>query len=198
MLYSNVELKAKSKEMPFGTIHFVALGEYGRGRHEMRLACPAGTVISKGMNENLTIGLTKSGNPRINVNKEDTIFLLLSSEGGYTRKGCGWIGAWKQNKAQYQLLSKGNGADGLAGRIGTWDVVLLHILGTPQHDWIRIRTSGGGYGTEPELLYLNGKDIISFKSISDAEMFVDQAGIDEVPEFKALDPATVFKDVTWE
>lgn len=196
MIYSNIEVKSKSKEMPFGTIHFVALGEYGRGRREMRLACPAGTVVSKGMNENLTIGITKSGNPRINVNKEDTIFLLLSSEGGYTRKGSGWIGSWHQNHAKYNLLSKGNGADGLAGRIGTWDVVLLHILGTPQNDWIRVRTSGGGYGTDPELLYLNGKDIISFKSIADAIMFATEAGID-VPYFKAPDPSTIFKDVTW-
>lgn len=194
MLYSNIEVKAKSKEMPFGNLHFVALGEYGRGRREMRLACPAGTVVTKGMNENLTIGITKSGNPRINVNKEDTIFLLLSSKGGYTRRGCGWIGSWVKNHAKYNLLSKGNGADGLAGRIGTWDVVLLHILGTPQHDWIRVRTSGAG--TDPELLYLNGKDIISFKSISDAEMFIDQAGLDS-PDFKAEDIKSIFKDVTW-
>lgn len=196
MIYSNIEVKSKSKEMPFGTINFVAIGEYGRGRREMRLACPADTVVAKGMNENLTIGLTKTGNPRINVVKDNELYLILSSEGGYTRRGCGWIGAWKENKAQYQLLSKGNGADGLAGRIGTWDVVLLHILGTPKHDWIRVRTSGAGYGTEPELLYLNDKDIISFKSIADAEMFIDQAGLDS-PDLKSEDIKAIFKDVTW-
>lgn len=196
MIYSNIEVKSKSKEMPFGTIHFVALGEYGRGRREMRLACPAGTVVAKGMNENLTVGITKSGNPRINVAKDSTTFLLLSSEGGYTRKGCGWIGSWTKNHAKYNLLSKGNGADGLAGRVGTWDVVLLHILGTPKHDWIRIRTSGAGYGTEPELLYLNNQDIINFKTLIDAKLFADQAGID-LPDFEAKDIKAVFKDVTW-
>lgn len=195
MLYSNMNITAKTKEMPFGPIHFLALGEYGRGRHEMRIACPPGTVVSKGMNENLTIGITKSGNPRINANKDNQIYLLLSSQGGYTRKGCGWIGSWCKNKAEYQLLSKGNGADGLAGRIGTWDVVLLHILGTPQHDWLRVRTSGGGYGTDPELLYLNGKDIISFKSIADAVLFADQAGV-ELPNLNMRTIETVFDDVT--
>lgn len=196
MLYSNVETKAKSKQMDFGIINFIALGEYGRGRREMRIPCPAGTIVSKGMNENLTIGITKSGNPRINVAKDNQVYLLLSSQGGYTRKGCGWIGAWSKNQAQYKLLSKGNGADGLAGRIGTWDVVLLFILGTPQHDWLRIRTSGEGYGTEPELLYLNGQDVISFKSLADATMFADEAGIN-LPDFEAKDIQKVFKDVTW-
>lgn len=181
--------------MEFGIIHFIALGEYGRGRHEMRITCPPGIIVSKGLNENLTIGSTKSGNPRIDISKDDTIFLLLSSKGAYTRKGNGWIGAWINNKAQYKLLSKGNGADGLAGRIGTWDVVLLHILGTPKNDWIRIRTSGGGYGTDPELLYLNNKEIISFKSQSDAQMFADQAGI-SLPDLYAKDIENVFEDVT--
>lgn len=195
MIYSNVEVKSKSKEMPFGTIHFVALGEYGRGRHEMRLACPPGIIISKGLNENLTVGFTKSMNPRININNDNTIFLLLSSEGGYTRRGCGWIGSWVKNHAKYNLLSKGNGADGLAGRVGTWDVVLLHVLGNPKHDWIRIRTSGGGYGTDPELLYLNDKEIISFKSLADAQMFADQAGVN-LPDLYAKDIESVFEDVT--
>lgn len=195
MIYSNVEVKAKMKEMVFGLIYFIALGEYGRGRHEMRLACPEGTVVTKGLNEDLTIGFAKSGNPRINKATDTTLYLLLSSEGGYTRRGNGWIGAWKENKANYQLLSKGNGADGDAGKVGTWDVVLLKVLGTPKHDWLRVRTSGGGYGTEPEFLYLNGKDIISFKSQADAEMFADEAGID-LPDFKAKNMYTEFKDVT--
>lgn len=186
MIYSNIQVKAKTKQMPFGDLSFLALGEYGRGRRELRLSCPVGTVLAKGMNENLTIGSTKSGNPKICVSADKHIYLILSSKGGYTRKGCGWIGAWLNNKATYQLIAKGNGADGEAGRIGTWDIVLLQILGQPQHDWLRINLSGDKEYYTPQILYLNGTDIIKFVCKADAVQFADERGI-TVPDFDTPD-----------
>lgn len=192
MLYSNINLKAKTKVMPFGKIYFLAIGEQGRGRYEMRIMCPMGTTVDKGMNSQLTIGFTKSGNPRVDVVKDSSIYLLLSSKGKYTKGGCGWIGSYIKNKANYQLLAKGNGADGKAGKIGSWDAVLLKVLGTPQNDWIQIKKSGENYGTEPEFLYLNGTEIIRFISQDDAKLFATQSGID-LPNFEAKN--TVFKNV---
>lgn len=195
MLVSNTQVAAKVKVMPFGEISLIALGEEGRGRRELRLPCPTGTKIEKGCNA-LTIGQTKSGKPRINTATatDNEIYLLLSTEGGYTRRGNGWVGSWVGNTATTELIDKGNGADGAAGRIGQWDVVLLRVVGQPQNDWYRIRTSGGGYGTDPQWLHLSPKGVFFFESTDDAREFADSIDV----EFPTLpeDPTEVFKDVT--
>lgn len=180
MIFSNTKLVAKSKEMDFGTIHQIVLGENGRGRKEIRLACPEGTTLEIGCNFDFTIGETKSGRPRINKGKDNKSFFLLSTEGGYTRRGCGWVGSWKENEGRYKVLAHGNGADGLAGRIGYWDVVLLELVATqmPQNDWLRIRTSGGGYGTDPQWVSISTKGIFFFEETSDARDFADSVGFD--------------------
>lgn len=194
MIISNIELTAKVKAMPFGEISLITLGEEGRGRRELRLPCPTGTKIDKGLNAALTIGQTKSGKPRINTATDNEIYLLLSTEGGYTRRGNGWVGSWISNTATTELVDKGNGADGAAGRIGQWDVVLLKVVGQPQNEWYRIRTSGGGYGTDPQWLHLSPKGAFLFDRTSDAIEYADSIGI----EFPTLpeDIEDAFKDVT--
>ena len=144
MLYSNVKVASEERTFDFGTIHQIALGEIGRGRKLMAITCPAETVVEKGMNEHLSVGKTKSGKARINSIKDDELYLLLSSQGGYTRRGDGSIWVPSDEHEKYETLAVGWGADGLAGRIGTWDVVLLKA---PKEGIVRVRTSGGGYGT---------------------------------------------------
>ena len=148
MLYSNVRVESKERAFDFGTIHQIALGEQGRGRKLMAINCPEGTVVEKGMNETFTIGKTKSGKPRINMAKDDTLYLLLSSQGGYTRRGCGTIQVLQESKEDFEVLANGWGADGTAGRIGTWDVILLKA---PKNGIVKVRTSGAGYGTPADL-----------------------------------------------
>ena len=73
MLYSNKKMEATERNMDFGTIYQVGMGEVGRGRKFMALTCPKGTVLKEGMNPDFTIGTTKSGKPRINKRDDNTL-----------------------------------------------------------------------------------------------------------------------------
>lgn len=153
MLYANKEMKAAEREMEFGIIYQIGMGEVGRGRKFMALACPKDTKIEKGMNPNFTIGTTKSGKPRINQKADNTLYMMLSAEGGYTRRGNGTIKVLASQKEKFEVMARGNGADGDAGRIGFWDCLLLKA---PTTDAIvRVRTSGSGYGTPSDLYVIH-------------------------------------------
>ena len=91
MLYSNRNLESEVRQFDWGTIFQVALGEHGRGRKLLTLTCPEDTEIKSGINEEYSIGSTKSGKPRIVKKKDNELYMILSSEGGYTRRGDGTI-----------------------------------------------------------------------------------------------------------
>ena len=146
MLYTNKELKVISREMKFGTVKGVAIGEYGRGRHEIFLPTPKFLTEEeeiKGLNPSLTIGKSQSGRPRIHAEKNDDMFLILSSERRYTRRGDGCIKAPKNQ--EIEMITRGNGADGAAGRIGSWDVV---VVKAKDGDVFRVTWGGSGYGID--------------------------------------------------
>lgn len=152
MIYADRELKCTDRDMDFGTIHQITMGEHGRGRRLMALTCPDGTALKKGENDDFVIGMTKSGKPRINEGRGDSLYMLLSSKGGYTRRGDGTIQVPAGKEDEYALLMTGNGADGAAGRIGTWDCALIKA---PENGIIRVRSSGAGYGTPSDLYLIN-------------------------------------------
>ena len=54
------------KEKDWGILTQIEVGEYGRGRRMTCLPCRNDIEIKKGMNADITIGLTKNGRPRIN------------------------------------------------------------------------------------------------------------------------------------
>lgn len=175
MLYSNQQVKAVKREMEFGTIYQVGMGEMGRGRKFMALTCPKDTTIEKGINTDFTIGTTKSGRPRINKKADDTLYLMLSAKGGYTRRGCGTIKVLESQKNQFEVLARGRGADGAAGRIGYWDCMLIKA---PSTDTIvRVRTSGGGYGTPSDLYVIHDSNVYHCY-LSDLEECCEALGID--------------------
>ncbi len=155
MLYCNQELRAEERTFEFGSIYQVSMGEYGRGRKLIALTCPNGTIVKNGMNNNITIGLTKSGKPRI-IDREDdkNLFLLLSSKGQYTRRGNGTIMVPKKQIQNYAILARGNGADGDAGRIGHWACILLMINNLSEKNIVRIQKGGAGYGIPPYFLLI--------------------------------------------
>ena len=194
MIVSNKKQCSIKKDMEFGALHQIVLGEYGRGRRELRLTCPEGCTLERGLNRGITIASTKSGKPRISqTDCDNEVYLILDCKGGYTRRGCGWVGGWCNNTAKYTLIAKGNGADGDAGRIGYWDVLLLKVDGTPECDWIRIRTGGGGYGTSPQWLAITTKGYFLFEETEDAREFADSIDA-EFPDIDA-DVEKVFKDL---
>lgn len=177
MIYSNQDVEAIDRELDFGTIYQIVLGELGRGRKLMTLTCPKETEISLGMNLEFTIGTTKSGRPRINKKTDKELYMLLSAEGGYTRRGNGTIKVLESQKENFEVLSRGNGADGDAGRIGYWDCMLLRVKNPNIDSIIQVRTSGAGYGT-PSDLYVIHEGAVYHCYLSELEECCEALGID--------------------
>ncbi|MBO4813306.1 hypothetical protein J5491_04135 [Candidatus Saccharibacteria bacterium] len=154
MLYTNKGLKVISREMKFGAVKGVAIGEYGRGRHEIFLPTPKSFKEEEEIKEfspNLTIGKSQSGRPRIHAEKSDDLYLILSSERRYTRRGDGYIKAPKNQ--EIEMITRGNGADGAAGRIGSWDVVVVKAT---DGDVFRVTWGGSGYGIDATFYVVSG------------------------------------------
>ena len=155
MLFLNKTVDVTAREFKFGAINGIALGEHGRGRQQVFLPTPQGLEGAVGgLRTDLTIGLSKAGKPRINRSKDKDMYLALSSERGYTRRGNGII---KVPVGQtVELIARGNGADGDAGRIGYWDVVLVKAN---EGDVFRVTWGGYGYGYEPTFYVVHNDQI---------------------------------------
>ncbi len=156
MLYLNKAVDVATREFKFGVVNGIALGEHGRGRQQIFLPTPKGLEGSiGGLRSDLTIGLSKAGKPRINYGKDKDIYLALSSERGYTRRGNGVI---KTPVGQeVELIARGNGADGDAGRIGYWDVVVVKAR---EGDVFRVTWGGSGYGYEPTFYVVHNGQVL--------------------------------------
>lgn len=161
MVYSNVKTKSEAVKLDFGTIHQMAFGEKGRGRKLLALTCqqPDMELMANKLHENMNISSTRTGKPKlVHSNTSTELYMLLSAQGGYTRRGNGVIRVLKGQEDNFEVVARGNGADGDAGRIGTWDVVLLKIQDVNKDFVVCVRTSGGGYGTPSDLyIYHGGK-----------------------------------------
>ena len=195
MILTNKNLTPAEVELDFGKIFQIVLGEKGRGRRELRLTCPEGCKLEKGLNAEYTIGMTKSGRPRIIAGRDNTLYLLISTEGRYTRRGDGWVGVWKQNTCSYEVMARGNGADGDAGRIGQWVVLLVKVVGDPENEWLRIRTGGGGYGIDPQWLNISRRGVFLFADTQKAVDFADYTEVEfpTIPE--DVRPTEIFNEL---
>lgn len=165
MLYTNQVLKVVEWKMSFGSVKGVAIGEFGRGRREVFLPTPNGLAGEiRDFRADLSIGLTKSGRPRINQSTDDRLYVILSSQRGYTRRGSGMI---KTPVAQdNKIIARGNGADGDAGRIGSWDVIIAEAK---DGDVFRVTWGGHGYGYSPTFYVVHDQTI----AVADQPMVED-------------------------
>ena len=156
MLFLNKVTEVIAREFKFGTINGITLGEHGRGRQQIFLPTPLGVEGAVGsLRTYLTIGLTKAGKPRINRSKDKDMYLALSTERGYTRRGNGIV---KTPVGQtVELIARGNGADGDAGRIGYWDVVLVKAR---EGNVFRVTWGGSGYGYEPTFYVVHNGQVL--------------------------------------
>lgn len=156
MLFINKQTEVVTREFKFGTVNGISLGEHGRGRQQIFPPTPKELEGSiGGMRSDLTIGLSKSGKPRINYGKDKDMYLALSSERGYTRRGNGVV---KVPAGQtVELIARGNGADGDAGRIGYWDVVLVKAR---EGNVFRVTWGGSGYGYEPTFYVVHNGQVL--------------------------------------
>lgn len=173
MLFLNKAVGVEAREFKFGTVNGIALGEHGRGRQQIFLPTPKeleGAV--GGLRSDLTIGLTKAGKPRINRGKDKAMYLVLSTERGYTRRGNGIVKTPVGHTVE--LIARGNGADGDAGRIGYWDVILVKAN---EGDVFRVTWGGSGYGYEP-----------TFYVVHNGQVFeADQQEVEDLYESLGLD-----------
>lgn len=148
MLYTNRNLKIVEKEMKFGKLKCVVLGEEGRGRCCEILPVPqyfkVGEWIDIGIHEDLTIGTTKSGRYRINKAKDnDNMYLILSTKDGYTRRGNGSISLMEYDNTEE--IVEAWGADGDAGRIGQYPVSVIRVPMDGKTRVIKTTPSGKDY-----------------------------------------------------
>jgi hypothetical protein len=180
MLYSNKKIEKENREMKFGNLDIISLGERGRGRFEVVL--PSATNIEKGINKYLTIGRTRNGNHRIkesNIKCLSDLYLILDSEGVYTRHTHGTIGV--SSPSSIKILEKAHGAYGQAGNIGTWSCLLLKVVNTDDI-FIKIKPSGG-YKTLPTYLHITSDHEIY--EVDELEIYCDMKDID-VPTFTTI------------
>jgi hypothetical protein len=188
MIYSNREIEVVEQEFDFGKIKQVCVGERGRGRKQICLTAPNDLkVLSQGLNESLTIGKTKTGKPKIIKEKDDQVFLLISTKGGYTRRGNGRLYSLKTNNIE--ILAVGNGADGDAGRIGSWTVALLEVKG---NGVFRIKKGGGNPST---LLVVKDGKVYEFEPMY-LDEFLEAHG--ELPSFEFDYSELVFNTEEWD
>jgi len=115
-------------------ISAVVLGEKGRGRTQTIVPCPE--------NDLLEPGLSKTNRPRLNPSSSNAGWLSrISTEGSYVRGANGNVSAPPSLAGMVQVVAKGNGAFGDAGRIGTWvDLILATHL---ESFHIRVKPSRG-------------------------------------------------------
>lgn len=195
MIYTNKDLYAQDREMDWGTLHQITMGEHGRGRQLITLPCPPDVDrITSGLHGDLSIGQTKSGRPRIVRAHDDKLYMLLSAHGAYTRRGNGVIYTLDRDFDKFTVLCRGNGADGDAGRIGFWDCLVLEA---PLTDAIvRVRTSGAGYGT-PSDLYIIHEASVYHCTIESLQECCDAIGIDVPCITKYNDNSTMVFGDDW-
>lgn len=170
MIYSNINLNIETRKMSFGDLKCLVLGEKGRGRKEILL--PSINNIVCGLNKELTVGLTKNGRPRINrVNpqNDNTMYLLIDTYGGYSRQGDGYI-RFRDGQG-FEILAEGNGADGDAGRIGSWGV---YVVKAPVDDKLKfIKLKYSGKANKEAYLAVIGQDVRLINK-DDIDLFFDQ------------------------
>jgi hypothetical protein len=97
----------------------ISLGEKGRGRLLVNVACPATFT-------HLEVGTTKQGKPRLNSSSNPKGWVArISTEGAYVRGAFGNVTTSPEVVDKIQVVARGQGAFGDAGRTGTWDDLLV-------------------------------------------------------------------------
>ena len=117
-------LTPQKRQMSFGELSVIVLGEKGRGR------CEVIVPFEDGIKEtDLVIpATTKTGKIKIAKGGDDKGWIArISCKGGYTRGTFGTLYVHKKDSDKVRVLASGYGAFGDAGRLGSWDDFLLQL-----------------------------------------------------------------------
>jgi hypothetical protein len=159
------------REMSFGELAVIALGERGRGRFEAVVPCGVKKDDKFG-----SIAKTKSGNPKIIhfSAPEHGWIAVVSGSGTYTRGTYGTVYCQKEDVEKVQVLALGNGAYGDAGRIGSWNEFLITIT---ENTFLRIRPAGGQGKIDRHNLFFSAEKVFRIPD-SELQIFCEQMGLD--------------------
>jgi len=158
-------LAATKRQMSFGELTVIELGEKGRGRYE-NLVPFQGDIIES---DYVIPVPTKSGKNKIIKGGDNKGWIArISCEGCYTRGTTGNAYVHIKDAEKVVVLESGNGAEGDAGRIGWWADYLLQI----QDDTlIRVKRHGGSK-TPAYYLYFGQKEVFKISG-QEIEIFLE-------------------------
>lgn len=130
-------LKAEKRNLSFGELTVIALGERGRGRYETLI--PRQSDIADG---DFVIPVpTKSGKVKIIKGGEKPGWIArVCCAGCYTRGTVGSAFVHQKDEKKVKVLASGHGAEGDAGRIGYWEDFILQI---EDNTLLRVKPHGG-------------------------------------------------------
>lgn len=142
------KIKPIKKTFSFGEMHCISLGERGRGRYEEIVPCQSDLLPT----DYIQIIPTKTGKPKIVKGGDSKGWIArISCEGTYTKNTDGYARVHKDDLDKVNVLAKGYGAEGDAGRCGTWYDYLLQI---EDNTLIRVKEHGG-YKRPPYFIYFS-------------------------------------------
>ncbi len=193
MIYTNKSYVAIERDMSFGSIHGIALGERGRGRIEtFMLVPPSMEELTTGHHASISVELTQARRPYLVEVGDDRLHMLLSSQRGYTRKGCGVI--MTPANQDNRILARGKGADGAAGRIGSWESVLTEAK---EGDVFRVVWSGYRYGYPATFYVVKGGRVFTADQ-PDVENLYISLGITPNFELFSVEGGLVINQAEWQ
>lgn len=195
MLYSNKTYIPHKREMKFGDLYCIELGEEGRGRKCEIIPVPPNLAeIKEGMNPNLTITETKSGRPRISYTKEKDpkfMYILLDTYYSYHRGHNGYVDLIQLDGTR--KLLEANKAAGDAGRMGRYECVLAVVPNDEKRRYIKVRLGGAYYkeSYDYHILVCEKNNAFLIKN-TELELFFDSRGEEMPPQLKHED--LLYKD----
>lgn len=128
-----IEIKVDGNSGSF-TVFGLSLGEQGRGRQR--------TIVPvERESQFYNLGKTKTGNPKLFAANQSSGWTggwvaRISCEGCYTRDTNGRA----SGTTGVEVIARGHGAEGDAGRLGTWDDLLLSV---PDGGVVKVKPHGG-------------------------------------------------------
>lgn len=186
MIYSNQEVCSTFEMTQGGIKHYILLGEEGRGRRQIRLACLQSTVIKKGMNPELTIGMVK-GKTYVLSKQDRNLYMILSSEGGCTSRSDGIILVQVNDAGKVHVLTRGNGGDGIDVKVGNWDCLLLKVRNPAEKLLLQVRPAGMDQEFPQTVYIMENWEVYSYdvnmlKRVSELLAVSDAAEINTIKE----------------
>jgi len=171
------------RQMSFGELTVIALGERGRGRYENLIPFEDGITE----NDFVIPALTKTGKIKIVKGGDEKGWIArISCQGRYTRGTTGQAYVHKKDNEKVTVLASGHGAEGDAGRIGWWADYLLQV---EENTLIRVKRHGGSK-TPAYYLYFGEKDVFKI-SEEEIEIFLE----DKEYEFSKENISELFKKI---